>query len=128
MVGLTGLVTFSILGGGVALMLSMMSGQLWIAVALLMVVGVFMLIGNVGAQSLIQNAAEPRIRARVLSVFIVFAHGLPAIGAVITGWIASYVGLQTTIACGALIMVLVWFWARPRNATMAGILEGSGST
>jgi len=127
MAGLTGLVTYSILGGGVALMLSMVSGHLWIAVAMLMVVGMFMLIGNVGAQSLIQNAAESHVRARVLSVFIVFAHGLPAIGAVIIGWIASYVGLEATIGCGALIMVLVWFWARPRNTAMADILEGSDS-
>ena len=127
MTGLTGLVTYSILGGGVALMLSMVSGHLWIAVAMLMVVGMFMLIGNVGAQSLIQNAAESHVRARVLSVFIVFAHGLPAIGAVIIGWIASYVGLEATIGCGALIMVLVWIWARPRNTAMADILEGSDS-
>ena len=127
MAGLTGLVTYSILGGGVALMLSMVSGHLWIAVAMLMVVGMFMLIGNVGAQSLIQNAAESHVRARVLSVFIVFAHGLPAIGAVIIGWIASYVGLEATIGCGALIMVLVWIWARPRNTAMADILEGSDS-
>jgi MFS family permease len=128
MAGLTGLVTFSIAGGGVALMLSMISGQIWIAAALLMVVGVFMLIGNVGAQSLIQNAVEPSVRARVLSVFIVFAHGLPAIGAVITGWIASQAGLQVTIACGALLMVLFWLWARPRTRTMAVILEGSDQT
>ena len=127
MAGLTGLVTYSILGGGVALMLSMVSGHLWIAVAMLMVVGMFMLIGNVGAQSLIQNAAGSHVRARVLSVFIVFAHGLPAIGAVIIGWIASYVGLEATIGCGALIMVLIWFWARPRNTAMADILEGSNS-
>jgi MFS family permease len=128
MAGLTGLVTFSILGGGVALLVSMMVGQLWVAVISLMVVGVFMLIGNVGAQSLIQNAVDPRIRARVLSVFIVFAHGLPAIGAVIIGWIASFAGLQTTIGCGALMMMLVWVWARPRSGKMAPDLEKSDST
>jgi len=128
MVGLTGLVTFSIFGGGVALMLSMVFGQLWVAVAFLMVVGVFMLIGNVGAQSLIQNTVDSRVRARVLSLFIVFAHGLPAIGALIVGWIASHAGLQVTIACGALVMVVVWLWARPRAGNVAAILERSNST
>ena len=125
MAGLTGLVTLSILGGGLALMLSMVFGQLWLAVAFLMVVGGFMLTGNVGAQSLIQNAVDQRVRARVLSLFIVFAHGLPAIGAVIMGWIASLAGLQATIAGGALMMVLVWLWARPRARNMARILEPS---
>jgi MFS family permease len=123
MVGLTGLVTLSILGTGLGLMLSMIFGELWIAVAFLMVVGWFILLGNVGAQSLIQNAVDSSIRARVLSLFIVFAHGLPAIGALIIGWIASQAGLQATIGCGALVMVLVWLWVRPRAGKMATILE-----
>jgi MFS family permease len=127
MAGLTGIVTISILGGGLALMLSMAFGQIWFAVAFLMVVGGFMVAGNVGAQSLIQNAVAQDVRARVLSLFIVFAHGLPALGAVIMGWIASYAGLQATIGCGALLMVLVWLWARPRAHDMAAVLERSHS-
>lgn len=123
MAGLTRLVTFSILGGGVALMLAMACGVLWLAVVFLMIVGSFMLTGNVGAQTLVQNAVDPTVRARVLSLFIVFAHGLPAVGSVAIGWIASYAGLRATIGCGALIMVLVWLWARPRAGGMAGALE-----
>ena len=127
MAGLTDLVTISVLGGGLSLMLSMAFGQLWIAVGFLMVVGGFMLAGNVGAQSLIQNSVEAGIRGRVLSLFIVFAHGLPAIGSVIIGWIASQAGLRATIGFGALVMVLVWLWARPRTGKMAALLERSDS-
>ncbi len=123
MSGLTQMVTLSILGVGLGLMLAMAFGVLWIAVAFFMVLGAFMLTGNVGAQSLIQNAVDGPVRARVLSVFIVFAHGLPAIGALATGWIASQVGLQIAIGGGALIMVLVWLWARPRTGAMAALLE-----
>jgi MFS family permease len=125
MKGLTHMVTFSLLGGGLALMLSMAFGNLWLAVFFLMIVGGFMLAGNVGAQSLIQNSVDSDVRARVLSLFIVFAHGLPAIGAVIIGWIASFVGLQITIACGAVGMVLVWIWGRTRVQKMAVVLEKS---
>ena len=123
MSGLTQMVTLSILGVGLGLMLAMAFGVLWIAVAFFMVLGAFMLTGNVGAQSLIQNAVDGPVRARVLSVFIVFAHGLPAIGALATGWIASQVGLQIAVGGGALIMVLVWLWARPRTGAMAALLE-----
>ena len=123
MTGLTQMVTLSILGVGLGLMLAMAFGVLWIAVAFFMVLGAFMLTGNVGAQSLIQNAVDGQVRARVLSVFIVFAHGLPAIGALATGWIASQVGLQIAVGGGALIMVLVWLWARPRTGAMAALLE-----
>ena len=106
----------------------MVVGELWMAVAFLLVVGWFMLVGNVGAQSLIQNAVDQEVRARVLSLFIVFAHGLPAVGAVLMGWMASVAGLRVTIGCGALLMVLVWLWARPRAGNMAAILEQSDST
>lgn len=126
--GLTGMVTVSVLGCGLALMLSMVVGQLWMAVAFLLVVGWFMLVGNVGAQILIQNAVDQEVRTRVLSLFIVFAHGLPAFGAVLMGWMASVAGLRVTIGCGALLMVLVWLWARPRAGNMAAILEQSDST
>lgn len=126
MAGLTSLVTLSVLGVGVALVLAMVGGTLWIAMLFLVVMGGFMLMGNVGAQSLIQNTVDEHIRARVLSLFIVFAHGLPAIGAVIIGWIASYAGLQVSIAGGGLVLVLVWLWARPRGARLAAELEDTG--
>lgn len=125
MTGLTHLVTLSVLCAGLALMLSMSFGHIWITAAFLVIVGAFMLIANVGAQSLIQNTVDPSVRARVLSLFIVFAHGLPAIGAVAIGWIASYAGLQVTIGCGGLIMVMVWFWGRPRARLLEKDLERS---
>ncbi len=125
MVGLTKLVTMSIPGCGLALTMAMVFGELWIAVAFLMVVGAFMLIGNVGAQSLIQNTVDSHIRARVLSLFIVFAHGLPAVGAILTGWISSHAGLQVTLAVGGLLLASGWLWARPRTAEMTKLLEKS---
>jgi len=127
MVGLTKLVTLSTLGCGVALTLAMAFGELWLAVMFLMVVGAFMLIGNVGAQSLIQNTVDAHIRARVLSLFIVFAHGLPAVGALLIGWIASHAGLQVTLACGGLALATVWLWARSRAGSMAEALEKTHS-
>lgn len=119
----TGMVIFSILGCGVSLLFAIITSQLWIAMTFLTFVGVFMLIGNVGAQSLIQNTVDQEVRARVLGLFIVFAHGLPAVGAVVMGWIASVAGLPMTIGIGALLMVLVWLWARPQSANMADVLE-----
>ncbi len=128
MAGLTRLVTLSVLSAGLALILSMSSDSIWVAFAFLVIVGASMLIANVGAQSLIQNAVDSDVRARVLSLFIVFAHGLPAVGAVIAGWIADHAGLPATIACGGLIMVLIWIWARPRGEKLAPGLERAQET
>jgi predicted MFS family arabinose efflux permease len=123
MAGLTGLAVVSMLGTGVALMAAMTLDSIWIAAAFLVIVGIFMLIGNVSAQSLIQNAVDPGVRARVLGLFIVIAHGLPAVGAVIMGSIASHAGLQETIGGGAAFMTLVWLWGRSRRDGMARGLE-----
>ena len=123
MAGLTGLAVVSMLGTGVALMAAMTLDSIWIAAAFLVIVGIFMLIGNVSAQSLIQNAVDPGVRARVLGLFIVIAHGLPAVGAVIMGSIASHAGLQATIGGGAAFMTLVWLWGRSRRDGMARGLE-----
>ena len=88
-----------------------------------MVMGAAMLTGNVSAQTLVQNSVESQMRARVMSLFIVFAYGLPAIGAIIMGWIANYTGLQITIGSGALFMLLFWVWSRPQQKNMSARLE-----
>ena len=123
MAGLTGLIVWSMLGTGVALMLAMVLDSIWIAAAFLAIVGAFMLTGNVSAQSLIQNAVESHVRARVLGLYIVVAHGLPALGAVIMGWIAAHAGLPVTIGGGAAFMIVFWLWSRPRQGAMAANLE-----
>ncbi|MGE3646014.1 MAG: MFS transporter [Beijerinckiaceae bacterium] len=124
--GLTGLLIGSTIVTGVALMLAMQFRNIWLAAAFLCVMGAAMLTGNVSAQTLVQNSVEAQMRARVMSLFIVFAYGLPAIGAVLMGWIATWAGLQATIAGGALFMFLFWAWGRPQKTAMSHALEQEG--
>ena len=126
MAGLTGLVVVSMLGTGLALMGAMAVDRIWVAAGFLCVVGAFMLTGNVSAQTLIQNTVDQRVRSRVLALYVVVAHGLPALGAVIMGWIAMRAGLQWTIGVGAAFMILFWLWSRPKRAAMAPDLERDG--
>ena len=121
--GLTALLIFSMIMTGVTLMMSMQFQNIWIASAFLVLMGAFMLSGNVSAQTLVQNAVDPDYRARVMSLFMVFAYGLPALGAVIMGWIAAVAGLQATIGAGAMFMLLFWLWAWPRRKQMSVQLE-----
>ncbi len=125
MAGLTGLVVLSMLGTGVALMLAMVVDSIWIAAGFLAVAGGFMLTGNVAAQSLVQNTVDSDVRARVLGLYIVVAHGFPAVGVVIMGWIASHLGLQWTVGGGAAFMIVFWLWSRPQRDGMARNLERS---
>ena len=121
--GLTHLLVLSMVVSGVALMLSMSFSNIYIAGAFLVVMGAYMLVGNVAAQTLVQNSVEPAFRARALGLFIIFAYGFPAIGAVIMGWIAGYIGLRWTIGGGAFFMLLFWIWALPQKNAIARRLE-----
>lgn len=122
-VGLTPLVVSSLIVQGAAVMLFAFSDNIYLGSAFLAVMGFFMMIGGIGAQTLIQNAVESAMRARAMSLFILISWGLPAIGALVMGWIASFTGLQPTIAAGAALLLLVWLWARPQAARLAPGLE-----
>jgi hypothetical protein len=69
---------------------------------------------------------EHRIRARVMSLFVVISWGIPAFGAVAMGWIASFVGIRPTLAAGGAISLALWFWARGRARAVAPALEQGG--
>lgn len=121
--GLTRLLIASMVVTGLSLMLSMQFQNIWIASVFLAVMGAFMLAGNVSAQTLVQNSVEQQYRARVMSLFMIFAYGLPAIGALIMGWIAAFAGLQMTVGTGALLMLVFWVWAWPKRDAMRQHLE-----
>jgi hypothetical protein len=70
-----------------------------------------------------QNAVDSTMRARVMSLFVVLAWGVPAIGALAEGWLASFIGLQPVVAVGAVIAIAVWLWARPAGRRFAAALE-----
>ena len=112
---------------GIALAAAVQFTNIYAGAAVLCVMGFFMLIGNVAAQSLVQNSVEHEFRARVSSLFIIFAYGLPAVGAVIQGWIATHIGLNVAIGVGASMMLVAWFWARPQRQTMSKMLNETGS-
>lgn len=121
--GLTSILITTTVITGMALALAMQFGNIWIAAFFLAIMGAAMLTGNVSAQTLVQNTVAAEMRARVMSIFIVFAYGLPAIGAVVMGWLASYAGLQTTVGAGAVFMLLFWAWSRPQRTVMTEQLE-----
>lgn len=123
--GLTTLLVLSTGGAGLAVALAMQFNQIWLAAGFFGLMGVFMLSGNVSAQTLIQNNVAPELRARVMGLFIVFGHGLPAIGALFQGWLATYVGVQAAIAGGALMMLAVCAWSFLQRPAMAQRLEGA---
>lgn len=123
MAGLTALLILSTAITGLALVLAMQFSSIWVSAFFLVIMGAFMLAGNVSAQTLVQNSVEGPYRARVMSIFIVFAYGLPAVGSLSMGALAQSIGLPAAIGGGALLMLAFWLWARPQQRTMKRRLE-----
>lgn len=121
--GLARIVVVSLLISGIALLAFTLTDVIWIAAVAAVFLGVSMLTGNIASQTLIQGSVDPAIRARVIAIFILMAWGVPAIGAVIIGWIASLAGLQLTVGVAAILTMLTWIWARRQTPSMASLEE-----
>jgi hypothetical protein len=59
----------------------------------------------------------------VLGLFIVFGHGLPALGALVQGWLATFWGLPAAVGGSAILMLTFWVWAMFRQKRMSSELE-----
>lgn len=121
--GLTRLVTGSFLGAAIFLTLFTISGHIWLAAASLSLVGFFILVGGISSQTLIQNVVDPRVRARVMSLYIIISWGVPAVGALIMGWLAEFAGLQIILAVGGILSVAVWLIMARRGPKLKAQLE-----
>ena len=97
--GLTNLVTLSLLIQGIGLVLSTQAGRSGLPRSALPSSVLRCWSAGSGLQTLIQNAVDSGVRARVMSLFIVISA--TRFCALAAGWIASYTGMEATIAAGA---------------------------
>ncbi|MEE2745592.1 MAG: MFS transporter [Pseudomonadota bacterium] len=121
--GLTQIYVLSFLLSGIAIILFAISDILWIGVIIAGFAGFFIICGAISGQTLIQIVVDSRVRARVISIQVMLSWGLPAIGALILGGIADYVGLQITLAAGGLLTALLWIWASNKGRQMTSSFE-----
>ncbi|MES2624367.1 MAG: MFS transporter [Pseudomonadota bacterium] len=84
----------------------------WLATGLIFCFGYSITICTVASQTLVQTAIDDVMRGRVLSLWVAFTRGAPALGVLVIGWFANIYGLMwpNVIAgllclCGLLLMV-----------------------
>jgi len=123
-VGLTSRVVFATLLLGLSLIGFAATNLYGFALICLMITGFAVIIIGVGEQTLLQNAVDPAMRGRVMSLYGMIGRGAPAIGAIIMGSLAELFGFQAPVLVGAVMMIGLWFWATPRRDGMAKSLEG----
>lgn len=100
--------------------------SLWVGMLGAALLGGGMTVSGVAMQSLIQNAADPAMLSRVLSLYGLCFRAGPAAGAIVMGVAADYVGLQTPVLVGASICLVAWLWARTRMRRIAEVMEPEG--
>jgi MFS family permease len=83
-----------------------------LATALIFCFGYALTTSAVSSQTLIQNRTDDDMRGRVLSLWVAFTRGAPALGVLLIGWAATHVGLKwpnivaaLLCLCGVLLML-----------------------
>ncbi|HEY4134097.1 MAG TPA: MFS transporter [Alphaproteobacteria bacterium] len=85
--------------------------------------GYVMTTNGATSQTLIQSAVEGAVRGRVMATFTLIYQGAPALGGLILGYLAEYIGLRPAFACGAALCFCAFLWMLPRSYGMGAALE-----
>jgi MFS family permease len=121
--GLTRLIVANVLVMSAALLGFVATRHFGVALACLFVAGFSLVVNGIGAQTLVQHAAAPNMRGRVMATYGMIFRGGPALGALIMGTLSSQVGLPFAVGGGAVFCAAVWIWARRHRDRMAAALE-----
>lgn len=103
------------------------TGWLWLAVVWGALWGGTLTMMSTGTQALVQSSVDNALRARVMSLYTMIYRGVPAVGAVIIGWLADRIGLQLAFIIATLLCVIPWLSAIAKRDSITLALEGRGN-
>jgi MFS family permease len=84
---------------------------------------------GISVQTLLQSAADPAYRGRMLSLWGLITRAFPALGALILGGLGELFGLRLPTIAAAILFLGVFAWGLTKLKTIEAALEGqSGST
>ncbi len=121
--GLGAILLTGVPGTATSLFVFALTDLYWLGLICMFSTGFFLMTQAVASQSLVQNAAEPQVRARVISLSMAIALGFPALGALIEGYIAEFTGVQAPVLVASVLVICVWAWLGPRLRATAPSLE-----
>ena len=122
--GLTGLAINHTMFMSVAVLAFALTANYWFALVTIFFGGFAMTVSGISAQTLVQTAVAPVMRGRVMAFYGMIFRAGPALGALISGWLATRMGFRLPVAAGALACILAWVWARVRIDAIRQALEG----
>lgn len=124
--GLTRIMLAALVVGVSGITLMSVTENIWVGLAGAFIAGFSITLSGTGAQTLMQNSVAGHMRGRVMSLYGVLHRGAPALGALAIGGASEFIGVQTALASGALVVcLLAMALVLPRRAVMAAALEKS---
>ena len=96
--------------GALAAVMAVATDSMWVAVPAVVVFGFCTSTSGIAIQTIIQLAADPTMRGRVMGLYGVIFRGAPAIGALLAGVASAQFGLRWPVVFGALLVVSVCAW------------------
>ena len=98
--GLLSLIPFTAATAGAALIVFSFSSSLWLALPMLFLVGMGTMLSAASTNTVLQTIVEDRMRARVVSIYMMSFLGVTPVGALFAGMLAERIGPPVTLALG----------------------------
>jgi len=98
--GLLSLIPFTAGTAGAALIVFSFAKTLWLALPMLFLVGMGAMLSAASANTVLQTIVEDRMRARVVSIYMMSFLGVTPVGALFAGVAAERIGPPATLAVG----------------------------
>jgi predicted MFS family arabinose efflux permease len=119
--GLLRLMPITAAASGLALIVFSFTERLWLALPMLFLVGMGSMLSAASTNTVLQTIVEDRMRARVMSIYMMSFLGVAPLGALAAGALAEIVGPPATLALGGALALVAAFiyWqklARIRDA------------
>lgn len=100
--GLISIIAYAIFGAGTALALVPWSQRLWLALALLVVIGFCLLVTSVSVNMILQTIVDDDKRGRVMSLYTAAFMGVAPFGSLAAGALADAIGVPATLTLAGL--------------------------
>ncbi|HEY8580594.1 MAG TPA: MFS transporter [Beijerinckiaceae bacterium] len=121
--GLTRVAILGYAGTALAALGFVATDNVWVGLAFAAMTGFCINVMSTSTQALMQFAAQDRMRARVMSLYLLIFRGVPAFGALAIGTLADVTGLRFAFGAAAAACLAVLVFVLPTRARMAQALE-----
>jgi predicted MFS family arabinose efflux permease len=127
-VGLTRVVIGTLLAGALSIFGFAATDVFALGLIGVFFIGTAVVLGGTGTQTLMQNAVDGTMRGRVMSLYGLIYRGVPALGALVMGSAAEFIGFQASLAGGGVVCFGAFIWVYGRRRVVTQALEKSPSS